>query len=30
MLYPIYVICSGLLSQIKSYRWKDRTASFSR
>ena len=30
LLYPVYAIVIGLLSQIKSYSWKNRTASFSR
>lgn len=30
VLYPVYVICIGTLSQFKKYSWKDREASFSR
>jgi poly-beta-1,6-N-acetyl-D-glucosamine synthase len=30
VLYPLYVICIGTLSQFKKYNWKDREASFSR
>jgi len=30
LLYPIYVISIGVLAQMRSYRWKGRTASFSR
>jgi poly-beta-1,6-N-acetyl-D-glucosamine synthase len=30
VLYPVYVIYTGLFSQFKKYQWKDREASFSR